>query len=60
MSKSYPNGGDIAMPIQNVSSIGGNEAYIRFELYSGWSPVTVTMGGYITCARWDLLSISYS
>ena len=55
----YPSGGDIAMPIQSVASTGNNIAYIRFELYSGWSPVIVTMGGYITCNRWDLLTISY-
>jgi len=56
---SYSNGGDISMPISNVSSTGDNKAYIRFELLSGWSPVIVTMGGIITCNRWDLLTISY-
>lgn len=59
-SDTYPSNGDIVMPIQDVSVIGNNEAYIRFELVSGWSPCVITMGGYITCSRWDLLTLSYS
>jgi hypothetical protein len=57
--ENYPNSGTIALPIQNVSSTANNQAYIRFELPSGWSPAIITMGGFITCNRWDLLSISY-
>jgi hypothetical protein len=55
----YDCRGNIALNAQQVSSTGNNKAIIRFEVPSGWSPVIITLGGFINCHRWDLLTISY-
>lgn len=55
----YDCRGNLYLPIQQVSSTGNNKALIRFELASGWSPSIVTIGGFISCTRWDLLTVSY-